>query len=151
MFVIWQSICSCGHRTSPYVKTGTLKDTEYIKECRNKHLLPLYRQHNVSPLFWPDLASIHYSRDTISWYKEFEVAIFKKIHNSPNSPELRPIERYWAILKRNLKKRSSATLDIKSFKKKLDGAIKTIDMKVVQTLMSGVKGKVRKFGRGEEI
>ena len=150
-YMIWQAICSCGRRTSPYVITGTLKSSEYIKECLNKRLLPMYRQHNVSPLFWPDLASIHYSRDTISWYEENNVAFVRKIHNPPNSPELRPIERYWAILKRNVKKRSSAASDIKSFKNKLDGAIKSIDMKVVQNLMGGVKGKVRKFGRGEEI
>ena len=150
-FMIWQAICSCGRRASLYVITGTLKDTEYIKECLTKRLLPFYRQHNIPPLFWPDLASIHYSGDTMKWYEANEVAYVKRIHNPPNSPELRPIERYWAILKRNLKKRSSAAADIKSFKTKLDGAIKSIDMKVVQNLMGGVKGKVRKFGRGEEV
>jgi hypothetical protein len=150
-YMIWQAICSCGLRTPPYVITGTLKSGEYIKECLNKRLLPFYQNHISPPLFWPDLASIHYSRDAVSWYEENEVAYVKKTHNPPNSPELRPIERYWAILKRNVKKRSSAASDIKSFKNKLNGGIKTIDMKTVQTLMGGIKGKVRKFGRGEEI
>ena len=111
----------------------------------------MYRQHNVSSLLWPGLASIHYLRDTISWYEEYEVAYVKKIHNPPYSPELRPIERYWAILKRNVKKRSWAASEIKSFKNKLDGAIKSIDMKVVQNLMGGVKEKIRKFDQCEEI
>lgn len=102
-YMIWQAICSCGRRTSPYVITETLKSREYIKEFSEKRVLPMYRQHNVSPLFWHDLASINYSRDTISWYEENEVAFVKKIHYPPNSPELRPIERYWAILKLNAK------------------------------------------------
>lgn len=55
------------------------------------------------------------------------------------------------IFKFILKKRLKATSEIKSFKKKLDLAIKSIDMEVVQNLMSAVKGKVRKFGRSEEI
>lgn len=150
-FMIWQAICSCGRRTLPYVIAGSLKSSEYIKECLDKRLLPRYRQHNVSPLFWPDLASIHYSGDTFSWYEENDFAYIKKIHNPTNSPEHRLIERYWAILKCNVKKTLSPATDIKSFKKKLDGAIKSIDKKVVQNLMGGVKGKVRKFGRGEKI
>jgi hypothetical protein len=77
--------------------------------------------------------------------------IFQENHNPLTSPELRPIERYWAILKRNVKKRSLTTFNIKSFKKKLDEPIKSIDMKVVQSLMSGFEGKVRKFRHGEEI
>lgn len=65
--------------------------------------------------------------------------------------KLRPIELYWALLKRAIKKRSSAATDINSFKRKLDGAVKTIDEKTVQNLMGGIKGKVRKFGRSGEI
>jgi hypothetical protein len=93
------------------------------------------------PLFWPDLASIRNSRDTISWYEKNEVAYVKKIHNPLNSPKLHPIERYLPILKLNVKKRSSATSNIKIFKRKVDGAMKSIDLKVMQNLMSGVKGK----------
>jgi hypothetical protein len=52
---------------------------------------------------------------------------------------------------RNVKKRSSTTSDNKSLKKELDGAIKLIDIKVVQNLMGGVSGKVRKFGHNKEI
>lgn len=114
----------------------------------HKRVLPLYRQHNVPPLFWPDLASIHYSRDAVSWYESNQVAYVKKENNPP---ELHPIERYWAILKRTLMKKSQAALDIESFKSKLAGALKKISVKVVQNLMSGLEGKIRRFGRNEEI
>ena len=125
-YLIWQAICSCGRRSQAYVISGTLKSDEYIKECLNKRLLKLIRQHNSPPLFWPDLASIHYSRDGISWYETNNVTFVEKKHNPPNSPELRPVERYWALLKRNIKKRSTAASDITSFKQKVNGAIKTI-------------------------
>jgi transposase len=111
--------------------------------------LKLIRQNDSPPLFWLNLASIHYSNDVFSWYEANNVAYVAKKHNPPNSPELRPIERYWALWQRNIKKRSSATSDINLFKQKVNGAIKTIDSKVVQNLMSGLKGKVGQFGRGE--
>jgi hypothetical protein len=54
-------------------------------------------------------------------------------------------------LKRNIKKKLTAASNINLFKQKVNGAIKTIDRNVVQTLMGGFKGKVRQFGRSENI
>jgi hypothetical protein len=47
--------------------------------------------------------------------------------------------------------RFTATLDTNLFKQKVNRAFKTIDQNVVQTLMRGLMGKVRQFGRGEKI
>jgi hypothetical protein len=109
------------------------------------------RQHNSPPLFWPNLTSIHYFHDAISSYKANNVAFVEKNHNSLNFPELQKIEWYWALLKCNVKKRSTAALYINLFKQKVNRAIKTIDRKFVQTLMGGFMGKVRQFGRGDKI
>jgi hypothetical protein len=83
--------------------------------------------------------------DANSWYEANNLR--REKHNSPNSPELRPIERYWALLKCNVNKRSTAALDTNLFKQKVNRTVKTIDQKFV----GGFKGKVRQFGRGEEI
>lgn len=150
-FMFWQAICSCGLKTQSYVCVGTMKSPEYIRECLEKRLLPLYRKHTNPPLFWPDLATIHYSKDAISWYKANGVRYVDKAHNPPNCPELRPIERYWANLKRILIKTSSASAELASFKRKYTAASLKIDGPAVQRLMEGVKRKVRQFGRGEKI
>jgi hypothetical protein len=54
-------------------------------------------------------------------------------------------------LKRNIKKRPTAAVYINLLKQKVIKTVKTIDQKVPQALMKGLKGKVHKFGRGEKI
>ena len=150
-FMMWQAICSCGLKSPSYVCMGTMKSPEYIKECLQKRLLPFYNKHAVKPIFWPDLATIHYSKDAIAWYKANKVTYVDKNHNPPNTPELRPIERYWAKLKAILIKTSSPALDVLSFKRKYTAAAIKVTQSAVQALMEGVKRKVRLFSRGEPV
>lgn len=99
-FLVWQAICSCGKRSQAFVTSGTINSDIYIKECLQKRLLPFLRSHNVSTFFWPDLASCHYSKGTLKWYEDNKVDFVPKEANPPNCPELRPVERYWALLKK---------------------------------------------------
>jgi hypothetical protein len=110
-YLIWYAICSGGLHTQVYVILETLKSNKYIKKCLNKRFLMLIRQHDSPPLFWANLASIHYFHDAISSYEANNVTFVEKKHKSPNSTELRPIERYSEFLKRNIKKRVTVTLD----------------------------------------
>lgn len=76
-YLVWQSICSCGKKSKAFVTMGTVNKEMYMKECLEKRLLPFYKSHVSStgkiPLFWPDLASAHYAKDTINWYEENHV------------------------------------------------------------------------------
>ena len=69
-FLVWQAICECGERSSCFVITGTINTEIYIKECLKKRLLPFLRSHTGNPLFWPDLASCHYTGTTLNWLRE---------------------------------------------------------------------------------
>jgi site-specific recombinase XerC len=71
--------------------------------------------------------------------------------NPPNTPEIRNIEKYWAKLKFEVKKRSSAAENLVSFKRKLNAAAKAIGRDGVQSLMGSTKNRVRKFSRGEDL
>ena len=103
-FMVWQAICSCGKRSTPFVNSKTMNQDVYIKECLQKRIIPLINQHDSDVLFWPDLASCHYAKKTIAWYEANGVPFVPKTSNPPNCPELRPIETFWALCKRNLKK-----------------------------------------------
>ena len=61
--MIWQALCSCGKKSPIHVCLGTMKSSEYVKCClsRIKRLIKAHRSTSV--LFWPDLATIHYSKD----------------------------------------------------------------------------------------
>ena len=59
---------------------------KFIEEYLQKRLSPFLRDHDVSTLFWPDLASCHYSKATVEWYKTNGMIFVPKEANSPNCP-----------------------------------------------------------------
>ena len=143
--LIWQAICSCSKKSAPYISQSTLSGQIYVKECLQKRLLPLIKSHNNRPVFWPDLASIHYCKLAMERYKKNNVKFVPKTENPPNCPELRVTEKYWAIIKRKMKKTKKLCRnikDIKIFKK----ASNSFDSYSVQ-LMVTTKAKARNFIR----
>ncbi|XP_055615271.1 uncharacterized protein LOC129761456 isoform X3 [Toxorhynchites rutilus septentrionalis] len=150
-YMVWQAICSCGKRSVPFVMTGTVNGQVYLKECLQKRLPPLLKQHEGPTIFWPDLASCHYSKDVLEWYEANGVTFLPKEMNSPNALELRPIEKYWAIMKQALRKNPKVVKSEADFKRKWISVKKKLQLDVVQNLMDGVKRKVRAYGRGLEV
>lgn len=144
-FLVWQAICSCGHRSAVFVCKGSINSEIYIKECLQKRLLPFLRKHSVSAFFWPDLASCHYSKTTRDWYEANGVTFVPREANPPNCPELRPIERYWALAKRNLKGTKGASKNEADFKRKWKVASGKVTDRTVKKLMGELTGKIKKF------
>lgn len=153
--LVWQAICSCGMKSKSYVATGTINKENYMKECLEKRLLPFYNSHvNVTgktPLFWPDLASAHYAKDTIKWYEENHVRYVPRDSNPPNCPELRPVEQYWGILKQKFRKSRKEAKSIDHFKVLWKKAADEVDEAAVRGLMKGIKSKTRLIVRGVEL
>lgn len=143
--LVWQAICSCGLKSASFFTKGTINADIYQKECLQKRLLPLYKKHTTPPLFWPDLASAHYAKSTLRWFEDNDVDFVEKDINPPNCPQLRPIERYWAIVKRVFKKDGKANRTMAVFKKNWNAAAKKCDQSAVQNLMKRVKSKVREY------
>ena len=48
-------------------------------------------------LFWPDLASSNYSKESLKWMDEC-VNYIDKESNPPNMPQTQPIENFWGHL-----------------------------------------------------
>ena len=86
--LIWQAICSCGKKSASYISQSTLSGQIYVKECLQKRLLPLIKSHNNRPVFSSDLASIHYCKLAMEWYKKNNVKFVPKTENLPKWPEL---------------------------------------------------------------
>ena len=134
--LIWQAICSCGKKSAPYISQSTLSGQIYVKECLQKRLLPLIKSHNNRPVFWPDLASIHYCKLAMEWYKKNNVKFVPKTENPPNCPELRVIEKYWVIIKRKMKKKKKKLCrNIKDFKISFKKSSNSFDSYSVRKLM----------------
>jgi hypothetical protein len=69
----------------------------YIAKCLRARLIPFIKAYheNDEIVFWPDLASSHYAKDTIDFLKSNNIDFVDKSSNPPNAPELRPIEDFW--------------------------------------------------------
>lgn len=102
--MIWQAICTCGRRSGVFVCKGTMDADIYQRECIKKRLVPFLRSHTNPTLFWPDLASCHYARSTIQLMDQYGVNFVPKELNPPNSPGVRPIENFWALMKRKMQR-----------------------------------------------
>lgn len=152
--MIWQAICSCGAKSRSFVTSSTISSDIYIKECLEQRLLPFMNKHNASgakTLFWPDLASCHYSRKTQQWYIDNKIEFIPREMNPPNSPEFRPIERYWAIVKKIFKNKRVTIKNVRQMQYTWDDCAGKVDEEVVQRLMGSINRKVRKFLRTNEI
>jgi hypothetical protein len=57
-------------------------------------------------VFWPDLVSVHYAKDTLARIEELKIEYVPRDENSPNIPQIRLIENFWA----NLKERYTETI-----------------------------------------
>lgn len=148
--MIWQAICSCGIKSRTFVTSETMKAPLYIKECLQNRVLPLIRSHHSPVMFWPDLASIHYARATMDWFEANQVDVMPKSMNPPNCPKLRPIEEFWAIVKRKLKKNGGTAADTKQLREKWNKSASEVSVDDVQRLMGTIKGRVRQFCRSVE-
>jgi hypothetical protein len=143
--MIWQAICSCGIKSKAFVTSLKMDRHLYMKECLKKRILPMIRSHNVPVKFWPDLASCHYAKDTIKWYEDNNVDLIPKNMPPPNCPQLRPIEQYWAIVKRKLKKNGGEAKDAQQMLQKWNMHAGKVSSDVVQHMMGSIRKHVREF------
>ena len=50
-------------------------------------------------MFWPDLASVHYSKIVQDYFSSKNLEVVSKKKNPPNFPQGRGIEKFWSICK----------------------------------------------------
>lgn len=141
--MVWQAICECGKRSRPFFVNGTMDSEMYISKCLHERLLPFIKEHNVPCIFWPDLAPIHYSRAAVQWFEDNDVLLVPKTANPAAVPEDRPIERYWALCKRELKKEPKAAKTDKDFRYRWKRASSRVSLETIKSMMASVRDKIK--------
>lgn len=131
--------------------SSTMNSDLYKKECLQKRLLPFIRSHDSRVTFWPDLASCHYSKATKEWYEVNEVAVIPKEMNPQNCPELRSIEKYWAIVKSMLIKNGGTANYVTTMTRKSNQHAEKVSESLVQKLMGSITKKTREFFRSKDL
>ena len=88
----------------------------YVKECLKKATYAYDPKHDDLLVFWPVLASCHYSRSVIEWYQQIAFNFVSKNINPRNVLQLHPIEKFWASMKCELCKKDKIVADINQLK-----------------------------------
>ena len=148
-YLVWQAIDQFGHVSKPYVKFGSLGSDEYRTECLAKRLLPFLKsKYNLSDIiFWPDMASIHYETDVQNWFKSKGIQCVKRGDNTPNCPQLRPIEKFWGLCKKEYSKIDTVSESTEEMRKHWIKLSKKVSQRHGMALMSSVRKNLRLVGK----
>jgi len=128
-------------------KSVAINSSIYIDECLNKRLLPFIHEHHqdLDYIFWPDLASAHYSMESTTRMNENVNYVTKDI-NPPNVPQARPIENFWGCLSEKVYEGGWQASTEQQLINRISFKLKEFDLNFVKSLMAGVKAKLRKIG-----
>ncbi|CAF0962944.1 unnamed protein product [Rotaria magnacalcarata] len=146
--LVWLTLSSKGIST-PYIgrtKGPAVDANVYICKCLPKLIKFINKYHiNDKYIFWPDLASSHYANKTTDWLNERKVPFVPKDVNPPNVPKARPIEDFWGVLAQQVYNGGWIAMNREQLINRIKRQLKKIDLKVVQTMMKDVRGKLRKI------
>jgi transposase len=147
--LVWCAISEAGFISQPYigvVRGEALNAERYIQRCLSK-LRRFLNTHHADDeiMFWPDLATCHYSRITRDWYEANNINFVPKVDNPPNLPQARPIEEFWAILSRKIYNNGWEAQNEEQLRRRISRKIREIDAVVVQRMMQRVRGKLRQI------
>ncbi|CAF2970870.1 unnamed protein product [Rotaria sp. Silwood2] len=103
--LVWMAVSQKGI-SSIYVHRSTIsiKQETYLHDCIRKRLLPFINRHhkNDNILFWPDLASSHYSKQVQQFLQANQIKLVQRQENPPNVFQARPIETIWSLLEQKV-------------------------------------------------
>ena len=118
-YLVWQAIASNGTVSEPFITTGTINAKIYKDECLKRligFLDSLGSRNEI--IFWPDMASSHYANEVIKVLETEGIDYVSKVDNLPNCPQLRPIEKFWAICKDKYKALPEVEISLSTFKRR---------------------------------
>ena len=127
-------------------KSPAINAEIYTSECLDQRLLPFLHEYHgdFNYIFWPDLASAHYAKDTVAWMNENVNFVAKNI-NPPNVPQARPIENFWGCLAQKVYEGGWEATTEDQLVRRIKAKIREFNVTFFQTLMRGINGKLRKI------
>ena len=149
--LMWIAISDRG-MSEPLFRTSkavAINSSIYINECLEKRLLPFIHKYHgdFNYLFWPDLASSHYSKDSLNWMDQYVYYVDKE-SNPPNVPQARPIENFWGHLAQKVYERDWQASTEQVLIDRIKLKLQEIDLNFLQSHMKGVRAKLRSIADG---
>lgn len=145
--MVWITVSPAGISRPYFCPSGEALNAEvYQNKCILGRLLPFINLHHQDGqyLFWPDLASCHYARSTVSLLQQLGINVVAKEMNPPNCPQLRPIEEFWGMLKQLVYANGWSASNHQQLKRRIQLCLRKVDGNVVRQMMASVKSGIRK-------
>lgn len=147
--LLWLAISQHGMSEPEFFESGLAVNSErYINYCLPKVKEFINKKHStLKVIFWPDLASSHYAKKTLEAMDSFQIPYVCKQENPPNVPQLRPIEDFWANLKRRVYGNNFRPKTTKTLIKKIRIELKSMPTSIFSKAMEKVPQNCRKAAR----
>lgn len=134
--LVWIALSEKGISNHFIVPSGQAITADvYISKCLTrleKFIEVVHKNDNI--VFWPDLASSHYSKKVQDYLRSKNIEFVPKEYNPSNAPELRPIEDFWNELKRLVYSNNWEGKSLDQLKNRIEYSIKKIDANRVHAL-----------------
>ena len=134
--------------SKPWFKPSGLAINQevYQRECLQKILIPFLKQHHSDGkyVFWPDKASSHYAKKTLTFLESQNIPYVPKDRNPTNLPQCRPIEDFFGLLSSMVYKDNWKAKNTKQLTNRIKSCIRKIDVAAVQRSCSSITTKLRR-------
>lgn len=149
--LVWIAICPKGMSRLYFAPSKqAINEDIYINECLNKRLVPMVQElygKNRKFVFWPDLASSHYSRATQKYLNSKKFKYVDKEINPANTPESRPIEDFWSELKRMVYENNWEATTLDQLETRIKYCYSKIDKKIFLKYSANVHKRLNRIAK----
>lgn len=114
---VWQCMATNGQVSPPVTFNGTMNGERYLNSCLKSVLVPWIEENfDINNcILWQDMATYHYKPEVREYLESIGLAFISKKENGPNMPQCRPIEKFWALVEREMAAYSTPAKNLKSF------------------------------------
>ena len=145
--LVWMAISEKGI-SKPYIKStrGAMDMELYCKKCIRPRLQNFIKKHHSDGnyIFWADLATSHTGGTTTRFLRKLKIPYIPVFENPPNVPQMRPIETFWALLKRKVYSKGWKAKNINCLQRRIKSKINEFTEEDSFQLMKNVHSKIRK-------
>ena len=102
--LLWLTISKMGMSKSLFLRSGLAVNGEiYSTKCLPEVASFIKKYHKgEDAVFWPDLASAHYSKRSLEEMERLHIDVVPKSANPPNVSQLHPNRKFLVNLKRKI-------------------------------------------------
>ena len=146
--MVWHAMDEDGNVSKPVFFEGTVNGRIYLQQCIKRVLIPFILQHHRKEdiLFWPDMATSHYTKEVIEYLRDQKICFIPKLENAPNVPQARGIEKFWGIMKCKYSYEKNEPKNLAQFRRIYRRLLKSVTEETVQNVMKTARSNLRKIG-----